>query len=66
VLDVATVVNGAAGSRHSAGLLERRQVLRLSGFTTFIRIVIPATLMPLTGYRLSLGIAWLVSWPARC
>src|SRR2546425_13345277 len=34
---------------------------RLSRFTTFTKIVIPSTLPYLfTGYRLSLGIAWLV------
>jgi nitrate/nitrite transport system permease protein len=37
------------------------RVLKLSRFTTFIKIVIPATLPYMfTGYRLSLGIAWLV------
>src|SRR6266511_4128991 len=37
------------------------KVLRLSRFTTFTKIVLPATLPYLfTGYRLSLGIAWLV------
>jgi nitrate/nitrite transport system permease protein len=37
------------------------KVLRLSPFTTFVRIIIPATLPYMfTGYRLSLGIAWLV------
>jgi nitrate/nitrite transport system permease protein len=37
------------------------RVLRLSRFTTFTKIVIPATLPYMfTGYRLSLGIAWLV------
>ena len=36
-------------------------VLRLSTFTTFTKIIIPATLPYMfTGYRLSLGIAWLV------
>ena len=36
-------------------------MLRLSRFTTFTKIVIPATLPYIfTGYRLSLGIAWLV------
>jgi nitrate/nitrite transport system permease protein len=37
------------------------RVLRLSPTTTFLRIIVPAT-MPymFTGYRLSLGIAWLV------
>ena len=37
------------------------KVLRLSRFTTFTKIVVPATLPYMfTGYRLSLGIAWLV------
>jgi len=37
------------------------KVLRLSRVTTFTRIIIPATLPYMfTGYRLSLGIAWLV------
>ena len=37
------------------------KVLRLSRFTTFTKIIIPATLPYMfTGYRLSLGIAWLV------
>ena len=36
-------------------------MLRLSKPTTFYRIVLPATLPYMfTGYRLSLGIAWLV------
>ncbi len=37
------------------------KVLRLSRVTTFTKIVVPATLPYMfTGYRLSLGIAWLV------
>src|SRR6187431_1307835 len=37
------------------------KVLRLSKTTTFLKIVVPATLPYMfTGYRLSLGIAWLV------
>lgn len=37
------------------------KVLRLSRTTTFVKIVLPATLPYMfTGYRLSLGIAWLV------
>ena len=37
------------------------RVLRLSRTTTFLRIIVPATLPYMfTGYRLSLGIAWLV------
>jgi nitrate/nitrite transport system permease protein len=37
------------------------KVLRLSRWTTFTKIIVPATLpYTFTGYRLSLGIAWLV------
>jgi len=37
------------------------KVLRLSKFTTFTKVIVPATLPYMfTGYRLSLGIAWLV------
>ena len=37
------------------------KVLRLSRWTTFVKVIIPATLPYMfTGYRLSLGIAWLV------
>jgi nitrate/nitrite transport system permease protein len=37
------------------------RVLRLSRWTTFIKVIVPATLPYMfTGYRLSLGIAWLV------
>ena len=37
------------------------KVLRLSPATTFVKIILPATLPYMfTGYRLSLGIAWLV------
>ena len=37
------------------------KVLRLSPMTTFVKIILPATLPYMfTGYRLSLGIAWLV------
>jgi nitrate/nitrite transport system permease protein len=37
------------------------KVLRLSRITTFVKIIVPATLpYVFTGYRLSLGIAWLV------
>ena len=57
-----TVVNGAAGVRAiPQDYWNVAKVLRLSTFTTFTKIVIPATLPYLfTGYRLSLGIAWLV------
>jgi nitrate/nitrite transport system permease protein len=37
------------------------KVLRLTGFQTFTKVLLPATLPHIfTGYRLSLGIAWLV------
>ena len=37
------------------------KVLRLSRTTTFVKVIVPATLPYMfTGYRLSLGIAWLV------
>jgi nitrate/nitrite transport system permease protein len=57
-----TVVNGAAGVKAiPQDYWNVAKVLRLSTFTTFTKIVIPATLPYLfTGYRLSLGIAWLV------
>ena len=57
-----TVVNGAAGVRAiPQDYWNVAKVLRLSRLTTFTKIVIPATLPYLfTGYRLSLGIAWLV------
>jgi nitrate/nitrite transport system permease protein len=57
-----TVLNAAAGVRAvPQDYWNVAKVLRLSPFTTFTRIVIPATLpYVFTGYRLSLGIAWLV------
>ena len=57
-----TVINGAAGVRAiPQDYWNVAKVLRLSQFTTFTKIVIPATLPYMfTGYRLSLGIAWLV------
>ena len=57
-----TVINAAAGVRAiPQDYWNVAKVLRLSPLTTFIKIVIPATLPYLfTGYRLSLGIAWLV------
>jgi nitrate/nitrite transport system permease protein len=57
-----TVVNGAAGVKSiPQDYWNVAKVLRLSPIKTFTRIVIPATLPYLfTGYRLSLGIAWLV------
>ena len=56
------MVNSAAGVRAiPQDYWNVAKVLRLSRFTTFTKIVVPAT-MPyiFTGYRLSLGIAWLV------
>jgi nitrate/nitrite transport system permease protein len=57
-----TVINAAAGVRAiPQDYWNVAKVLRLSRVTTFTRIVVPATLPYLfTGYRLSLGIAWLV------
>jgi len=57
-----TVINGAAGVKAiPQDYWNVAKVLRLSPFTTFTEIVVPSTLPFLfTGYRLSLGIAWLV------
>src|SRR5262245_19588246 len=57
-----TVINGAAGVKAiPQDYWNVAKVLRLSRLTTFRKIVLPATLPYLfTGYRLSLGIAWLV------
>jgi nitrate/nitrite transport system permease protein len=57
-----TVINGMAGVKAiPQDYWNVAKVLRLSPLTTFTKIVIPATLPFLfTGYRLSLGIAWLV------
>jgi nitrate/nitrite transport system permease protein len=57
-----TVLNGAAGvTSIPQDYWNVAKVLRLSKMTTFTKIIIPATLPYLfTGYRLSLGIAWLV------
>jgi len=57
-----TVINTAAGVRSiSQDYLNVGRVLKLSRTTTLRRIVIPATLpYVFTGYRLSLGLAWLV------
>jgi nitrate/nitrite transport system permease protein len=57
-----TVINAAAGVKAiPQDYWNVAKVLRLSKFTTFVKIVIPATMPYLfTGYRLSLGIAWLV------
>ena len=57
-----TVINTTMGVRSiPQDYWNVAKVLRLSRTTTFIRIIIPATLPYIfTGYRLSLGIAWLV------
>jgi nitrate/nitrite transport system permease protein len=57
-----TVINTTAGVRAiPQEYWNVAKVLRLSRTTTFIKIVVPATLpYVFTGYRLSLGIAWLV------
>src|SRR5712691_4463437 len=57
-----TVMNTMAGVRAiPQDYWNVAKVLRLTPFTTFTKIVIPATLPYIfTGYRLSLGIAWLV------
>ena len=57
-----TVINTMVGVRAiPEDFWNVARVLRLSRVTTFTKIVIPATLPYMfTGYRLSLGIAWLV------
>jgi nitrate/nitrite transport system permease protein len=57
-----TVINTAVGVRSiNQDYLNVGRVLKLSRTTTLRRIVIPATLpYVFTGYRLSLGLAWLV------
>jgi len=57
-----TVINTAVGVRSiNPDYLNVGRVLKLSRFKTLTRIVIPATLpYVFTGYRLSLGLAWLV------
>jgi nitrate/nitrite transport system permease protein len=57
-----TVLNTMAGVRAiPQEYWNVAKVLRLSKTTTFVKIVLPATLPHMfTGYRLSLGIAWLV------
>ena len=57
-----TVINTMAGVRAiPQDYWNVARVLRLSPVTTFTKIVVPATLPYLfTGFRLSLGIAWLV------
>ena len=54
--------HGRRRARHSAGLSERRaRCCRLSRWTMIWKIYLPATLPYMfTGFRLSLGIAWLV------
>jgi nitrate/nitrite transport system permease protein len=57
-----TVINTMAGVRAiPQDYWNVAKVLRLSPLTTFTKVVVPATLPYMfTGYRLSLGIAWLV------
>ena len=57
-----TVINTMAGVRAiPQDYWNVAKVLRLSPATTFLKIVVPATLPYMfTGFRLSLGIAWLV------
>jgi nitrate/nitrite transport system permease protein len=57
-----TVINTTAGVRSIPQEYRNvARVLRLSRFQTFTKVLIPATLPHMfTGYRLSLGIAWLV------
>ena len=57
-----TVINTMVGVRAiPEDFWNVARVLRLSRVTTFTKVVIPATLPYMfTGYRLSLGIAWLV------
>jgi nitrate/nitrite transport system permease protein len=57
-----TVINTMVGVRSiPQDYWNVAKVLRLSRVTTFVKIVVPATLPYMfTGFRLSLGIAWLV------
>ena len=57
-----TVINTMVGVRSiPQDYWNVAKVLRLSPWKTFIKVLIPATLPHMfTGYRLSLGIAWLV------
>jgi nitrate/nitrite transport system permease protein len=57
-----TVINTAMGVRSiSQDYLNVGRVLKLSRFTMLTRIIVPASLpYVFTGYRLSLGLAWLV------
>ena len=63
-----TVLNTMAGVRSiPQDYWNVAKVLRLSKTKTFLKILLPATLPHIfTGYRLSLGIAWLVIVPAKC
>jgi nitrate/nitrite transport system permease protein len=57
-----TVINTAVGVRSiSQDYLNVGRVLKLSRFKMLTKIIVPASLPYMfTGYRLSLGIAWLV------
>jgi nitrate/nitrite transport system permease protein len=57
-----TVINTMVGVRSiPQDYWNVAKVLRLSPFTKFVKVVVPATLPYMfTGFRLSLGIAWLV------
>jgi nitrate/nitrite transport system permease protein len=57
-----TVINTMSGVRSiPQEYWNVARVLRLSGFQTFTKVLVPAVLPHMfTGYRLSLGIAWLV------
>jgi nitrate/nitrite transport system permease protein len=57
-----TVINTMSGVRSiPQEYWNVARVLRLSRFQTFSKVLVPATLPYMfTGYRLSLGIAWLV------
>ncbi|PYO50340.1 MAG: nitrate ABC transporter, permease protein, partial [Candidatus Rokuibacteriota bacterium] len=57
-----TVINTAVGVRSiSPDHLNVGRVLKLSRFTMLTKIIVPASLpYVFTGYRLSLGLAWLV------
>lgn len=57
-----TVINTMAGVKSiPQEYWNVAKVLRLTGFQTFTKVLLPATLPHMfTGYRLSLGIAWLV------
>jgi len=57
-----TVINTAVGVRSiSQDYLNVGRVLKLSRFTMLTKIIVPASLpYVFTGYRLSLGLAWLV------